>query len=234
MQLPGTWSTLPLYGLWTPLPLPRSRCPELPRVVRWPFILPGGFLPLRGLCVLRAACNPGSVWRWVTQRWSHPSGKKVQPQHQCISLWVCKLTVGFCLCGWVAFFLAESHDMGSYFPVSLAWKLAVFNLGQPAKSLWYFYEASVVSQMLSMFEIMIILVFWHKYKTVMLHFIGFTVDRELDLLHWNDKRFPWKVSNLSSCSLCTVGKMKTSLPGSTKPGCTTWYSAREGFEDSGK
>ena len=37
--------------------------------------------------------------------------------------------------------------------------------------------------MLSMFEIMIILVFWHKYKTVMLHFIGFTVDRELDLLH---------------------------------------------------
>lgn len=233
MQLPGTSSTLPLYGLWTPLPCPVAGAPSFPGWFVGPFILPGGFLTSRVLCVRHAACDPVSVWWWsrsavvtrAARRWN-PSASAFP--YECASLQFCFA----CVVGLHSFWL--SRTTGSYFHVSLAWKLAVFNLGQPAKSLWYFYEASVVSQMLSMFEIMIILVFWHRYETVMLHFISFTADRELDFLHWNDQRFPWKVSNLSSCSLCTVGKMKTSLPGSTKPGCTKWYSALEGFEDSGK
>lgn len=36
--------------------------------------------------------------------------------------------------------------------------------------------------MLSMLEMTIILVFWHKYETVVLHYISLTANIELDLL----------------------------------------------------
>lgn len=109
MQLPGTSSTLPLYGLWTPLPCPVAGAPSFPGWFVGPFILPGGFLTSRVLCVRHTACDPVSVWWWsrsavvtrAARRWN-PSASAFP--YECASLQFCFA----CVVGLHSFWLSRT------------------------------------------------------------------------------------------------------------------------------